>query len=139
VGRCFTLAPGDVAKPNPFGRLIGALQTVYWRAGYADVAFQGDPKLDTEHALASYALQVIAGPIYHLRTVLIENLNPVLQDQFRNFINLAPGDIYDGTVFPTRERMVAAVPALKGYGFGFSPRKDKAEHMVDLTFHFYKD
>ena len=135
----FTLQPGDIAKPNPFGRLTGSLRAVYWRAGYADVEFQGEPTLDTDKALASYALKVIPGPQYHLRSVAIENLDPVLEAKFRKFIGLQPGDTYDATAIPTTPKMVAWIPELMGYVFSFSPHEDKVAHLVDLTFHFSRD
>jgi outer membrane protein assembly factor BamA len=139
LSRYFSSKPGDIAKPNPFGRLAGSLRAVYWRAGYADVEFQGEPSLDTEKALAAYALKVIPGPQYHLRSVAIENLDPVLEAKFRKFIGLQPGDTYDATAIPTTERMVAAIPELMGYVFSFSPHEDKVAHLMDLTFHFSRD
>jgi hypothetical protein len=47
----FSLKKGDVATPSAFGRLYGSLRSMYWRAGYADVEFKGDPIIDKEHAL----------------------------------------------------------------------------------------
>lgn len=72
----FALKPGDVATSNAFGRLIGSLNSIYWHAGYADVAFEGSPVLDTAHSLASYQLKVIPGPVYHVRSIEIEGLAP---------------------------------------------------------------
>jgi outer membrane protein assembly factor BamA len=135
----FSLKPGDVAAPDAFGKLIGGLRSTYWRAGYADVAFDGAPALDVAHGLASYHLKVIPGPIYHLRSIKMEGLTAAQEAEARHSIALMPGDIYDGLAI---SRLSAdssqAGPSLNGYRCSFSPRKDKQAHVIDLTLTFYK-
>lgn len=91
----FALKPGDVATSNAFGRLVGSLRSVYWHAGYADVAFEGPPVLDTAHALASYQLKVIPGPVYHVRSIGIEGLTPEQKEVAKRMFGLKAGDVYD--------------------------------------------
>jgi hypothetical protein len=136
----FSLKPGDVAAPNAFGRLIGGLRSTYWRAGYADAAFDGAPALDAAHALASYHLKVIPGPIYHLRSIKMEGLTVEQEAEARHSLGLKPGDIYDELAI---SRLSAdssqAGPSLRGYGCSFSPQKDTQAHVIDLILKFYKE
>lgn len=135
----FSLKPGDVAAPDAFGKLIGGLRSTYWRAGYADVAFDGAPALDVAHGLASYHLKTIPGPIYHLRSIKMEGLTAEQQAEAGHSLGMKPGDIYDELAI---SRLSAdssqAGPSLRGYGCSFSPRKDKDLHVIDLTLRFYK-
>lgn len=135
----FALKPGDVATPNAFGRLIGSLRSVYWHAGYADVAFEGAPALDMVHALASYQLKVTPGPLYHLRSIKMVGLPASQEAEARRGLGLEPGGVYD-EIAVSRLSMDSSVagPSLKGFGCTYSPRKNKQDHVVDLTLIFFK-
>jgi hypothetical protein len=135
----FALKPGDVAMPNAFERLIGSLRSVYWHAGYPDVSFDGTPILDMSRALASYHLRVIPGPLYHLRNVKIEGLTAAQAQEAQRGLGLNSGDIYDElAVSRLSADSSQAGSDLKGYGFTYSPREDKRDHVVDLTLNFFK-
>jgi outer membrane translocation and assembly module TamA len=134
-----TLKPGDVATPNAFGRLAGMLRSVYWHAGFRDVEFHGDPKLDETRALASYQFEVTPGSLYHLRGLKVENLEAAQEEQVRNILGLKSGDVYDGLAVANLERRLhESTPALKAYGVSYSPHEDKDARVVDLTLNFYK-
>jgi outer membrane protein assembly factor BamA len=134
------LKPGDVATPNAFGRLVVSLRSVYWHAGYADVAFEGAPVLDAAHALASYQLKVIPGPLYHVRKIEIEGLSPEQKEVAGRMFGLKAGDVYDQlAILKTSEEVSKEAPSLKGYGFSYIQRADKESHVVDLTLKFYKE
>jgi outer membrane protein assembly factor BamA len=135
----FALKTGDVATPNAFGRLIGSLRSVYWHAGYADVSFDGAPVLDMSRALASYQLRIIPGPLYHLRSIKMEGLAAAQEEEARRGLGLKSGDVYDALAV-SRFNMDSskAWPSLEGYGFTYSPREDKQDHVVDLTLNFFK-
>lgn len=136
----FSLKPGDIARSNPYGMLIGSLRVMYWRAGYADVAFDVAPELDTTHALASYHLKVIPGPIYHLRSLKVEGLTTEQEQALRRNPALKPGAIYDEyAISKLSLDSSQAGPSLKGYRCSFSPRKNKEANIVDLTLSFYKE
>ncbi len=136
----FALKAGDVATSNAFGRLVNLLRSVYWHAGYTDVAFEGPPVLDTAHALASYQLKVIPGPVYHVRRIEIEGLAPEQKEVAGRMFGLKAGDVYDQlAISKTSEEVSKEAPSLKGYGFSYNQRADKQSHVVDLTFKFYKE
>lgn len=136
LSQYFGLRPGDVAQPEAFGRLIGSLRVLYWRAGYEDVAFRQDPILDRTKGLASYHLSVIPGAVYHLRSLTVENLAPEQEKQARAALGMRPGDIYDGYAVAMLNHRLPK--SLAGYDCSWSPKEDKREHIIDLTLHFYR-
>jgi hypothetical protein len=130
----FALKAGDVATSNAFGRLVNSLRSVYWHAGYANVAFEGAPVLDVAHALASYQLKVIPGPLYHVRKIEIEGLSPEQKEVAGRMFGLKAGDVYDQlAILKTSEEVSKEAPSLKGYGFSYIQRPDKESNVVDLT------
>jgi hypothetical protein len=133
----FSLKPGDVATPNPFGSLTGQLRSYYWHFGYPDVEFSGSPTLDRDGALASYEFKVIPGELYHLGSVKIENLSAEQQVKALTLLGLKQGDIYDALAVTMFSRKLDGSP-LDGYDVSYSPKEDKEKHVVDLTLHFYK-
>ena len=135
----FALKQGDVATPYAFGRLAGALRSVYWQAGYADVDFTGAPMLDAAHALASYHLQVTPGPLYHLRSIRFENLDSALEAKAREMLGLKPGDVYDLMAVTGLNRKLSDPSSpLRAYGFSYTPKEDRPNQLVDLVLKFYK-
>ena len=128
--------PGDVVVPNAFNSLVTTLKNTYLRAGYADVDISADPVLDNQKALASYNIRVDPGPIYHLRTLTILNLDPAREQAVRDVLALKPGDPYNKLaplyLFPKlRNNSLFA-----GYTYGYLPRADEKDHLVDVTFTF---
>jgi hypothetical protein len=135
----FAVKPGDVATPYAFGRLAGALRSVYWHAGYPDVDFVGPPVLDASHALASYELQVTPGPLYHLRNIKFENLDSTQETKVREMLGLKNGEVYDAMAVSGLNRKLSDPNSpLRGYGFSYTPKEDKQNQVVDLTLNFYK-
>jgi len=134
----FALKPGEIAGRAPFGRVPGDLRAYYWRYGYADVEVHETPRLDRAHALVSYRLDVTPGPIYHLRSLTIANLNAEQESKVRALLGAKPGDVFDQTAINGLYRKIPADPLLAGYGFTFSPKKDKAAALVDLSLDFHK-
>ena len=139
LSQFFAVRSGDVAVLNPFGKLVGALRSVYWHAGYADVDFAGSPVLDQAHALASYQLQVTPGPLYHLRDVKFANLDLSQVAKAREMLGLEPGDVYDVmAVSNLNRKLLDANSPLRAYGFSYTAKEDKQDQLVDLVLTFYK-
>ncbi len=134
----FTQKPGDIPGDGPFGRLAGEIRSFYWHYGYAEVDIHGDPLLDRTNALVSYHLEVVSGPLYHMRSLAIHNLNPQQESNARELLGMKPGDVFDQTAVNGLYRKLPADPSLAAYGFTFSPTKDKGAALVDLTLDFYK-
>jgi hypothetical protein len=131
-----SLKPGDVATTSAFGRLANSIRPLYWQAGYADVDFQGAPVLDPAKGLAAYQFEVLPGPVYHLRSLKITNLNSDQEAQVRTALGIKPGDVYDAFAVTTLNRKLSG--PLPGYNFTFSPKEDKKAQLVDLSLDFYK-
>jgi outer membrane protein insertion porin family len=134
----FTLEVGDVAGYGPFGHLAGELRSFYGHYGYADVEIHGPPVLDRDHALASYHLSVIPGPIYHLRSLAIHNLDSAQETKVRELLGMKPGDVFDETAINALYHKLPAEPSLASLGFTFGPAKEKTAAAVDLSLDFYK-
>jgi hypothetical protein len=134
----YTQKPGDIATVNPFGRLSGQLRAFYWQHGYADVDIQSPPEFDREHALVSYRLSVVPGPLYHLRSLSIHGLERELESKARELLGMKPGDVFDLIAISNLSHKLMADSLLKPYGFTFSPVKDRSAAAVDLRLDFYK-
>jgi hypothetical protein len=131
--------PGDIANGyGPFGRIAGEIRAYYWHFGYASVQTQGEPVLDLPNAKVSYHLQVIPGPLYHLRSLTVQNLAPEQEGRVRELLGMKAGDIYDGMAVNGLYQKLSSDPLLKSEGFSFSPATDKAAAQVDLKLDFYK-
>lgn len=135
----FTEKSGDIAGAGPFGRLAGELRALYWHYGYADVEINGPPVLDRPHATVSYHLAVAPGPLYHLRSLTIRNLNPDQEKRVRELLGMGSGDVFDAMAINNLYHKLPSDTLLTAHGFTFSPAKDKAAAQVDLTLDFYKN
>lgn len=134
----FSSKPGDIAGADAFGRAPEDLRTYYWRYGYADVETHISTELDRQHALVAYRLDVAPGPLYHLRSLTIKNLNAEQESKVRALLDLKPGDVFNQMAISNLYHEIPTDPLLSGYGFTFSPKKDQAAAMVDLLLDFSK-
>jgi outer membrane protein assembly factor BamA len=134
----FSAKPGDLAGHNPFGSAPADLRAYYWRAGYADVEVHIKPELDSKHALVAYRLDVTPGPQYRLQNLTFNDLSGEQESKARTLLGLKSGDVFDQTAINALRRKIAADPLLAGYGFTYSPKKDKATALVDLSLDFFK-
>jgi outer membrane protein assembly factor BamA len=134
----FAQKAGEISRAAPFGRLAGELRAFYWHYGYADVEIHDAPVLDHSHSTVSYHLEVVPGPIYHLRSLVIRNLNTEQESKARDLLGLKPGDLFDAMAINALYHKISTDPMLAAYGFTLGPAKDKATAQVDLTLDFYK-
>jgi outer membrane translocation and assembly module TamA len=133
----FGLKAGDVPSSDPFAVLAGNLLLLYWHSGYADVEINDEPVPDRAHALVTYHLDVIPGPVYHLRSLTIHKLDATQENRVKELIGMQAGDIFDMTAITGLNHKLAAEPSLRACGFTFSAVRDKAAAAVDLTLDFY--
>lgn len=130
---------GEIAVPDPFGRLAGELRAYYWRYGYADVSISGSPTLDRAHGLASYRLSVMPGPLYHLHSLTIHNLNAEQERRVREMLGLKVGDVFNLMAVNDLNRKLLSEPLLQDWGFSFSPVGDQKTAAMDLTLDFFRN
>jgi len=92
-----------------------------------------------EHALVAYRLDVIPGPVYHLRSVAIKNLDAPQENRVRELLGMKPGDVFLDEAVNGLYRKIADDPLLKGYRFSFGPKRDKTANAIDLSLDFFKN
>ena len=139
LSQYFTVKPGDAAGLPAFGGLGAELAAFYRHSGYADVDVEVQPTLDREHALVAYRLDVIPGPVYHLRSVAIKNLDAPQENRVRELLGMKPGDVFLDEAVNGLYRKIADDPLLKGYRFSFGPKRDKTANAIDLSLDFFKN
>jgi outer membrane translocation and assembly module TamA len=139
LSRFFALKPGDYVSRPPFGPLGLELRALYVQQGYADVDIESSPEKDPSRALVSYHLTVESGPLYHLRTLVIQHLDNAQEAKVREIFSQKAGDIYDERAINRLYHKVPDEPLLKGLGFSFSPKRDHDAATIDLTLDFYKE
>jgi len=137
--RLLSVRAGDRAGPAPFGRIGPELRAYYEQNGFAAVQIKTNPVVDAEHATVSYALQVIPGPIFHLRTLTISKLNPQQETRVRELLGMKQGDVYRDRAITDLYHKISAEPLLNGYSFSFSPKRDINSESVDLSLSFFKN
>jgi hypothetical protein len=135
----FGMQDGDLPGRYPLANLASQLRAFYQHYGYADVEIENLPTLDRDHALVSYHLNVIPGPVYHLRSITVEKLNAEQESKVRELLGMKPGDIYLDEAVTGLYQKIAADPLFKGYRFGFGPNRDKTANVIDLSLTFYKE
>jgi outer membrane translocation and assembly module TamA len=135
----FDVQAGEIATPYAFQRLESSIMTVYFQAGYPAVHFKDEPVLDPDSATASYRLEVVTGPQYHLRTLVVNNLTPAQETEVRNLLALQPGDIYDQLAVDELHQKVQGHVDLRGLDYSFAPSTDRQNNVIDLTLDFFKD
>jgi outer membrane protein assembly factor BamA len=118
--------------------LAGELRALYWHYGYADVEIHGPPILDRLNAKVSYHLEVVPGPLYHLRSLTVHNLTPEQERRVRELLGMEAGDVFDGMAINNLYYKLPSDTLLTALGFTFSPVKDIAAAQVDLTLDFYQ-
>jgi len=128
--------PGDLVVPHMLNRLVTTLKNTYLRAGYAYVDVTDDPVLDKQKALASYNIRVDPGPVFHLRNLTIRNLDPAREQALRNMLDIKSGDLYNSLALLYLFQKLHNDPLFAGYTYGYQPREDEKDQLVDLTITF---
>jgi len=141
TGRDFStlygMKEGDIPGRYPLSGLESQLRAFYLHYGYADVEIRNLPVLDRDHALISYHMDVIPVPVYHLRSLTINNLDATQESKARELLGMKPGDIYIDEAVNGLYHKLPAEPLLASSGFTFRPTKDKVAAVVNLSLDFY--
>ncbi len=86
---------------------------------------EAPPIVDHANALVSYHLNVIAGPIYHLRSLTIHNLDAGQENRCAGCSALAQATPSTRLAISSLYTKLRTDSTLNGYTFSFSPVKDK--------------
>lgn len=136
LSQFFSVHTGDSAIPHPFGQLEAGLRSFYEQNGFADVQIKTSPILDRVNATVSYALQVISGPVYHLRSLKIQKLSTEQETHVRDLLEMKVGDVYQQQAISDLYRKLRGDPSFKDRSFSYSPTRDRAHAAIDLTLDF---
>jgi len=82
-------------------------------------------------------MDVIPVPVYHLRSLTINNLDATQESKARELLGMKPGDIYIDEAVNGLYHKLPAEPLLASSGFTFRPTKDKVAAVVNLSLDFY--
>jgi outer membrane protein insertion porin family len=129
----FAVKAGDTAGRDPFQRIDPGLREWYHRFGYLEVQLEHQPLLDREHALVSYRLSVIPGPVYHLRQLTVSNLNSAQEAKVRELLGMKSGDPFNTNAVDTLQQKCDKEPILSGRNVVNEVKKDVEAKAVDLT------
>jgi hypothetical protein len=139
LSRFYGMKVGDVPGRYPLSSLAGQIRDLYLRYGCADVEVENQPVLDRDHALVAYHLNVVPGPIYHLRSLTAQHLNAAQESRVRELLGMKPGDVYSDAPITGLYHKIADDPVANSLHFSYLFKKDKAASAVDLTLDFYRE
>jgi outer membrane protein assembly factor BamA len=130
---------GDPAGDAPFGTLGLQIRALYEHMGYEDVQIDDGRELERSTETVSYHMNVVPGPVYHLRTLSIRNLDANQEAKARELLGIKAGDLYDGEAVTRLYRAIKKEPLLAARGFSYSRTEDPATGALDLELKFFKE
>jgi outer membrane protein assembly factor BamA len=130
------LHPNDLASQQDLLTTEDSIVNVYLHRGYLDAYVDPHPRLDSSAHTVTYALEIIPGEIYHLKTVTPLNLSPAAQQDFDRGWLLKPGAVYDPLYVSAFLTNNTALRSLGPYRGSFQASADPQTHLVDLTINF---
>jgi outer membrane protein insertion porin family len=132
------LHTGEVSSQRALLETEQAIVNAYLHLGYLDAYVDAHPQTDASGATVSYALSVVPGEIYHLKSVTPVNLSAAAQQDFDRGWLLKPGAVYDPLYTSKFLTSNTALTKLAGYTASFQAAADSQTHMVALTINFLR-
>jgi len=130
------LHAGDLASAKPLRGTEAKIIAAYRALGYIDAYVTPSPKLDSTAHTVSYALQVVPGEVYRLKSVTPLNLTPAAQQDFEAAWRMKPNDVYNEAYVANFITNNSALKHLSVYSASFKAIGDPETHLVDLTITF---
>jgi outer membrane protein assembly factor BamA len=130
------LHAGDLASAKPLRGTEAKIIAAYRAQGYIDAYVTPSPKLDGAAHTVSYALQVVPGEVYRLKSVTPLNLTPAAQQDFETAWRMKPNDVYNEAYVSNFITNNSALKHLSVYSASFKAVGDPETHLVDLTIMF---
>jgi len=128
-------APG-FAGVTPLVRAEARIEAAYRAHGYIDAYVVPSPTLDEAAHTVSYALKVVPGEVYRLKSVTPLNLTPAAQQDFETAWRMKPNDVYNEAYVSNFITNNSALKHLSVYSASFKAVGDPETHLVDLTIMF---
>jgi len=130
------LHAGDLASATPLRKTEARIVAAYRAQGYIDAYVTGSPKLDSAAHTVAYALKVVPGEVYRLKSVTPLNLTPAAQQDFETAWRMKPNDVYNEMYVANFITNNSALKHLSVYSASFKAIGDPQTHLVDLTITF---
>lgn len=130
------LHAGDVASEKALDASLATIDKAYRKLGYMDAYVDPAPKKDTAAHTVSYALKVVPGVAYHVRSVDVQGLSAEAKQQFDQVWAMRPGAPYDPDYVSGFLGNNTAVRGLAKYSGGFQAVADPSTQQVDLVVKF---
>ncbi len=130
------LHSGDPASADPLRKTEAKIIMAYRAHGYLDAYIAPAPTLDDTAHTVTYALSVVPGDQYRLKSVTPLNLSPEAQKEFDTGWLMKPNDIYNETYIAKFINNNTALRGLATYSASFQASADPQTHLVDLTITF---
>ncbi len=135
-GAIAQLHGGDVASQKALLASVKPVEAAYQKQGYFEAYVETEPSFDDAAHTVSYALTVIPGEQYRVRSVTVNGLTPAARAEFDTGWRLTAGDLYDPGYVQAFLTNNTAVRGLAGYAGGFKAVSDPQTRLVDLTVSF---
>ncbi len=132
------LHSGDAASQKALLETEQAIVNAYLQVGYLDAYVDAHAQKDGAAHTVSYALAVVPGEIYHVKSVTPVNLSAAAQQDFDRGWLLKPGAVYNPLYTAKFLTSNTALRNLAGYTASFQAAADSQTHMVDLTINFMR-
>lgn len=132
------LHPEDIASRTALREGLTILARAYYAKGFQDAKIQAPVSRDTTTHHVSYAIRVIPGDQYRIKTINALGLNDQQRKDFATSWHMNPGDFYDVTYLNSFLLRNSAIQSLRGYSATYKAASDPNTHLVDLTLTFVK-
>ena len=130
------LHPGDIASRRLLLESFTSIDQVYRAQGYMDVVVNATPSLDQASHEVAYAVSVVPGEQYHVRTLTAFNLDPAARAEFDRGFLMKEGSLYNPRYVADFLKNNTALMALAHYSAGYKAVADLNTHTVQLTITF---
>ena len=132
------LHSGDLANYTALSKTEFHVLGAYRAQGYLDAYIAALPKLDDATHTVGYAMHVVPGEQYRLKSVTPLNLSPEAQKEFDSGWHMKAGDLYNEHYVQTFINNNTALQHLATYSASFQTSADPQTHLVDLTITFIR-
>jgi outer membrane protein assembly factor BamA len=129
---------GDVVSQSALLETEQSIVNAYLHLGYLDAYVDAHAQKDATAHTVSYALEVVPGEVYHLKSVTALNLSAAAQQDFDRGWLLRQGAVYDPLYTAKFLTSNTALQNLAGYTASFRAAADSQTHLVDLTINFVR-
>ena len=129
----------DIANEDQLRATLAELAAAYESRGYLRAKVDDTPTLDAGRRTVDYAITVQTGPVFHMGTLALVNLNERQTAEVRQCWPLHEGDVYDAVLVPQfLNRYRNQLHSLDGWSASFMANEHDDTKVVDLVVTFQR-